>query len=173
MFKIGDLIIYSGQGICRVDNICDKTYAGQTRTYYELHPIENNHHLTISTPVDNDKTMMLKLMNKQEAEEILETFNSEGIKWIEKTQLRNQVYADIVKTGNRSEIAKVANTLMKKKYEVEMTGRKFFEYDSRLLHRIQSILFKELSIALNSSYDHISEMIHSIINKDQLPVTDS
>ncbi|MDQ6596090.1 CarD family transcriptional regulator [Bacillus salipaludis] len=43
MFNIGDLIIYSGHGICRVDDICEKTVSGITRTYYVLHPMENNH----------------------------------------------------------------------------------------------------------------------------------
>src|SRR5881227_3599734 len=100
MFKTGDLIIYSGHGICRVDDICDKTYAGITKTYYVLHPIENNHQLTISTPVDNDKTIMLKLLNKEEAEKILESFNSDGVDWIEKPQLRGHVYPEIVNTGN-------------------------------------------------------------------------
>ena len=60
MFDIGDLIIYSAQGICHIDDICKKTYAGVTRNYYILHPVHNSK-LKISTPVDNNKLTMLKL----------------------------------------------------------------------------------------------------------------
>lgn len=53
MFDIGDLIIYSGQGICHIDDICAKTYLDVTEAYYVLHPIENCK-LTISIPVDKE-----------------------------------------------------------------------------------------------------------------------
>ncbi|HEY2420003.1 MAG TPA: CarD family transcriptional regulator, partial [Neobacillus sp.] len=61
MLNIGELIIYSGHGICKVDDICDKTYLGNTKTYYVLHPLVNSHQLTISTPVDNEKVTMTRL----------------------------------------------------------------------------------------------------------------
>lgn len=163
MFKIGDLIVYSGHGICRVDEISDKTYTGITKAYYVLHPIENSQKLTISTPVDNDKIVIVKLMNKEEAENILESFNSAGINWIEKPQLRGQMFKDIVYTGNRMDIAKVANTLLWKKHEIEMARRKFYEQDNRILSTIQNILFKELAIALNTSSEAIIEKIKSML----------
>ncbi|PFO08389.1 CarD family transcriptional regulator [Bacillus sp. AFS076308] len=171
MFSIGDLIVYSGHGICRIDEICDKTYSGITRAYYVLHPIENSHDLTISTPVDNDKTVILKLMNKEEAEKIVDSFHSAGINWIERPQLRGQVYKDIVKTGNRMDIANVVNTLLRKKYEYKMAGKKFYEHDNKILSNIQTILFKELSIALNTSPEVIFEKINSMIEStDQTPI---
>jgi CarD family transcriptional regulator len=163
VFKIGDLIVYSGHGICRVDEISEKTYTGITKAYYVIHPIENNQKLTINTPVDNDKVVILKLMNKEEAENILESFNSAGVNWIEKPQLRGQVFKDIVYTGNRMDIAKVANTLLRKRHEIEMASRKFYEQDSRMLSSIQNILFKELAISLNTSPEAIVEKIKSML----------
>lgn len=173
MFKIGDLIVYSGHGICRVDEISDKTYAGITKAYYVLHPIENNQRLTINTPVDNDKILKVKLMDQEEAETILESFNSAGINWIEKPQLRSQVFKDIVHTGNRMDIAKVANTLLRKKHEIEMASRKFYQQDSRILTTIQNVLFKELAISLNTSSEAIIEKIKSMLrSNDKTAVQD-
>ncbi|MEH7306801.1 CarD family transcriptional regulator [Neobacillus drentensis] len=54
MFNNGDLVIYSAHGICKIDDICEKTIAGMTKTYYELHPLDHNHQLTISVPVLKD-----------------------------------------------------------------------------------------------------------------------
>ncbi|WP_161487140.1 CarD family transcriptional regulator [Neobacillus mesonae] len=42
MFSIGDVIIYSVHGLSRVDDICEKTIANVTRTYYALHPLEQS-----------------------------------------------------------------------------------------------------------------------------------
>lgn len=74
MFNIGELIIYSAHGICRIDDICEKTYFGVTKNFYILHPVVD-YRLTISTPVDNNKVVMLELLSKEEAEEILESFS--------------------------------------------------------------------------------------------------
>ena len=100
MFKVGDSIMYSSHGICRIDDICEKTYYGVTRTYYVLHPLEGNK-LTISAPVDNDSVVMLKLIDRDETKEILESFKLPGIGWIEKNHLRIQTYSQVAKTGNR------------------------------------------------------------------------
>ena len=41
MYNIGDLIIYSSHGICRIDDICEKEYYGVAKNYYVLHPMED------------------------------------------------------------------------------------------------------------------------------------
>jgi CarD family transcriptional regulator len=158
MFNVGDLIIYSSLGICRIDNICEKTYNGKTRNYYVIQPIEDNN-LTIHNPVDNDQVVMLGIINRSDAEEILESFKSSGIRWIEKGHDRAKVYSDIVKTGNRKEISKIVNTLMRKKYEDQRMGKKLSDLDRRLLSSIQHILFKELAIALDTTFEEIVEKI--------------
>jgi CarD family transcriptional regulator len=73
VYNIGDLIIYSAHGICKIDDICEKNISGSTRMYYVLHPVENSKHLSISIPVDNNKVIMLDMLKKEEAHEILES----------------------------------------------------------------------------------------------------
>jgi CarD family transcriptional regulator len=159
MYNIGDLVIYSAHGICKINDICDKTVAGITKSYYVLHPMDNNHHLTISIPVNNDKVAILDLIQKEESKQILESFNYPGVEWIDKPNIRLQIYSEILNTGERREIAKVINTLMRKKIDVELHGKKINEQDRKLLINAQTILFKELALSLNTSYEEINEMI--------------
>ena len=163
MFAIGDLIIYSAHGICKIDDICEKTVSGVTRTYYILHPMENNHQLTISTPVDNDKVVMLELIHKEEATDILKSFKNPGIQWTDKPNLRLTLYSDIINTGNRKEIAKVVNTLMRKQMEAELNEKKLYEQDRKLLNSTQNILFKELAISMNSSFAEINAKVMGLL----------
>ncbi|MCM3588815.1 CarD family transcriptional regulator [Mesobacillus maritimus] len=165
MFNIGDLIIYSGHGICKIDDICEKTISGITRMYYVLHPMENNPPLTISTPVNNDKVIMMNLLDQDEANEILESFKQPGVSWNDNANLRNTTYSDIVKSGNRKEIAKVVNTLFRKKLEAEQKDKKLYERDQKLLSTTQAILFKELAICLNISVDEVHDRILKLISK--------
>lgn len=165
MFDIGDLIIYSSHGICKIDDICDKTVSGVTRKYYVLHPLENNHDLTISTPINNDQVLMKGLINKEEAFEILETFNEPGMKWNNNANPRFNFFTKIVHSGNRKEIAKVVNTLMRKQIELENSDKKLYQKDETLLNDTQNILFEELAIAMETSYKQIHEMVLNKIQK--------
>lgn len=162
MFKVGDLIIYSGQGICCIDDICEQRFLGVAKEYYILHPIERLG-LKISIPIDNDKISMMELINKEEACEIMETFKLPGIDWIELASYRIQQYLEIVKRGNRKEISKVANTLLRKKHNAELKGKKLYEQDTNLLNNIKNILFLEIAIALDTTFEAINERITSLI----------
>ncbi|RFB17207.1 CarD family transcriptional regulator [Bacillus sp. HNG] len=158
MFKVGDLVVYSSLGICKINDICDETYYGRTRKYYILHPIEDND-LTIRNPVDNDRVLMLGIINRQDAEDMLESFKRTGIAWIEKGNERTKIYHEIVMSGNRKEIAGIVNTLMCRKYEVEMADKKLGEPDRRLLLHIQNILYKELAISLDTTFEKIANEV--------------
>ena len=164
MFEIGDLIIYSAHGICKIEDICERTVSGGTRSYYVLHPMENYPQVTIHTPVNNDKVVMLSLLKKGEANEILESFKGPGAEWIEQPNKRNTSYSKLVNTGDRKQIANVVNVLMRK----EIEDSKLYVQDRKLLIRAQRMLFKELSLSLEKPHEEISELISSFLKEHQL-----
>lgn len=166
MFNIGDLILYSTHGICRIDDICEKTFSGTTKNYYVLHPMENCS-LSISAPVDNDKVVMIELLTKEEALKILESFKLPGIEWIEADSERNKTYSSIVKQGNRKEIAKIVNTLIRKKISIENSKKKFHERDKKLLTSIENILFEELAFILGTTSEKVNEQVLSYISESE------
>lgn len=164
MFNIGDLIIYSAHGICKIDDICEKTVVGITKTYYVLHPIDNYNQLKISIPVTNDKVAMHELMCKEQTDEVLESFkNPATTEWIDNPNKRQNLYSKIVDTGDRRDIANVVNMLMRKKLETERNEKKFSERDCKLLNSIQNVLFMEFAISLNISFEEVTEMVTRLI----------
>ncbi|WP_462410109.1 CarD family transcriptional regulator [Neobacillus sp. Marseille-QA0830] len=164
MFQIGDLVIYSVHGLSRIDDICEKTISNVTKTYYVLHPLDQAN-LTISAPVDSDKVMMQKMMEPEEAEEILQFFKQPGSSWIENSKQRYSRYHDIVRTGDRKEFAKIANTLMRKDQELHSENKKMFDQDRKLLDPIQNLLFKELAMSLDTTFEKIAEQVNSLIKQ--------
>ncbi len=163
MFNKGDLVLYSAHGICRIDDICDKTIANVTKSYYSLHPMDDRK-LSISIPVDNERVTIQELMTKEESENIIESFKFDGCEWIDIDNMRNVKYNEILKQGDRTEIAKIAITLMKKKFELESNSKKFHEKDKKILQNIQNILFSELAFILNTTSEEIEGQINSHIN---------
>ncbi|MFC2948882.1 CarD family transcriptional regulator [Virgibacillus sediminis] len=162
MFNVGDVIIYSVHGLSKIDDICDKTYGDVTRSYYVLHPLEDPK-LTINTPVDNERVVMLAVMEKEEAEEILQSFQQPGIQWIEDVRQRRQTYRKLVNSGDRREIAKVVNTLIRRKREAEREHKKLLDQDRHLLANTQNIMFKELAVALRISAEEVADEVNRMI----------
>jgi CarD family transcriptional regulator len=163
MFDIGDVIIYSEHGLCQIDDICEKTFAGVTRTYYILHPLAQEN-LQISTPIDNNKVVMLKTMEREEAEQLLESFKQPGIAWIEEHKKRYHQYLELIQTGDRKVIADIAITLMQKNLELKENNKRLYDQDRKLLQTIQNILFNEMAMSLNTSFEEIEERVNNLIN---------
>jgi CarD family transcriptional regulator len=163
MFDIGDVIIYSEHGLCQIDDICEKTIAGLTRTYYILHPLAQEN-LQISTPIDNNKVVMLKTMEREEAEQLLESFKKPGIAWIEEHKKRYHQYLELIQTGDRKVIADIAITLMQKNLELKENNKRLYDQDRKLLQTIQNILFNEMAMSMNTSFEEIEERVNNLIN---------
>lgn len=162
MFSIGDVIIYSEHGLCKIDDICEKTIAGVTRTYYILHPLAQEN-LQISTPIDNKKVVMLKTMEQEEAEQLLETFKQPGIAWVEEHKKRYHQYLELIQTGDRKVIADIAITLMQKNLELKENNKRLYDQDRKLLQTIQDILFREMAMSLNTTFEAIDEQVNQFI----------
>ncbi|UJL47379.1 CarD family transcriptional regulator [Virgibacillus sp. NKC19-16] len=163
MFNVGDLVIYSVHGLCEIDDISEKSYGKVTRNYYVMHPLENPK-LTISNPVDSDQVVMLAVMGKKEAAEIIQSFQKPGISWIEDARERAKKYNSLVNTGDRKEISKVVNTLMKVNIEASRNNQRINTQDRDLLTNTQNVMFKELALSLDTSFEDISEKVNSMIS---------
>ena len=165
LFKAGDLIIYSTHGVCRIDDISNKTVAGETKSYYTLHPINNTQKLEISIPVDNDSIMMLTLLEADEATVILESFRSPGVEWNPHSNNRNREFLNVVHSGNRHDIAQIINTLTRRQVEALQSNKRLYEQDRKILENAKTILIKELSLALDLSEEAIDRKISTYLQE--------
>ncbi len=163
MFAIGDHIIYSTHGLCRINDICDETVSGVTKKYYKLHPLENTL-VTISTPVGNDKVVMLKLLQKEQALEIIEVFKQPEAE--SQTPQNPKTQPNKIHSGDRMQIAGVINALMRKKFDTQIQKESFYAHDYKLLNNTQIILFKELAHAMDVSFEDINKMINELVTED-------
>src|SRR5699024_2489053 len=107
--------------------------------------------LTISQPVSNKKGAVMKLMDKDEASDVLASFKGPTIKWHDHPNARHKAYSRLVDSNDRKDIANVVHTLMRKKMEVEQNNKKLGKRDENLLNTAQERLFEELALSLDTS----------------------
>ncbi|OEC02992.1 hypothetical protein GY31_04595 [Lysinibacillus sphaericus] len=158
MYNVGDVVIYSSHGLCSVEDICEQTFSDITKTYYVLQPL-NDSKLTIRTPIDNAKKQLRDVIKKEEAIQILQSFTSPGVEWIEQNTHRMRFHVEIIKTGDRQKQANLLNTLLRKKIEYEANEKKFPNQEEKLLHSLQEIIFSEFSIALDKPSEEIYDYV--------------
>lgn len=166
MYKIGDMLIYSTYGICRVEDICKMSYHDGVKLCYVLRPIEESN-LTINTPVDNKKVVMLDLMDRETADKVMASFKESGVKWISDSRKRAREYNKLTQTGDRLTIAQVLNTYMVKEIELSKQKKKLHIQDRKILESIQTILFKELALIYQTTVEkiinHVTDLLESRI----------
>lgn len=165
MFNIGDLVVYSTHGVCKIENICEKTIANMTRQYYELSPVNNEQQLTISAPVDGHGVTIQKLMDRDEAGTVLESFK---LPTTETIDIRPNSYSKLVDSGDRIGIANTINNLMRKKREMAQNNKKLNRRDQDFLDMARGALFKELAISLDTSSNKINEKVVKMINQEDV-----
>ena len=70
MFAVGDLVVYGGEGVCRVESIGPSglRYDGGDKTYYHLAPLYRSG--TVMTPVDT-AVMMRPIISRDRAMELI------------------------------------------------------------------------------------------------------
>ena len=164
MFNVGDLIIYSTHGLCKIDEISEKTFGDVTKMYYIMHPVTDTN-LTISIPEDSEQAVMLPILEKEDAESLLHSFEEPGIEWVEDIKKRTKKYKNLVDKGERKVIAQVLNTLMRKEIEAQIKNIRMSDQDRKLLTYLQNIMFEELAASLEMTYEDVSEKVTDIINQ--------
>ena len=56
---------------------------------------------------------------------------------------------------------------MRKKHEIELSGKKFHEYDRKLLDSVSNILFAELAISLDTTFEEIFDRVTNLISLEE------
>lgn len=161
MFKTGEYFIYSTQGVCHIDQVGDYEINGTDRKCYVFHPV-NDKKSKITTPVDNQRVIMRQLIVKDEAEDIMRSFekdNENDFVWDMNKRIRYKTFFDAVNTCNARLYAGLLKLLLIKKEEIKSSGKKFSMEDERFLTSVKTSLSEELALVLGRDTDSILSSI--------------
>ena len=162
MFDIGDYIVYGHNGICRVLDITHPDISGvdTDRLYYVLMP-EKTKGSRLFCPADDDNISIRRVINEQEAKEIISA--SKGVEplVIENDRMRDISYKNAMKSSDLMQWIKVIKTLLIRKRERENLGKKITATDERYLKLAQEGLYSELALATGLGKEKIQEIILS------------
>ena len=160
MFVIGQLVMYGGEGVCRVEGIGVPAIPGvdKAKQYYTLSPLARSGQ--VMTPVDT-KILIRPVMSREEAEELIgglsalepEKMPSGGIR------AARDYYHQLVMSYDCRRLAAMIKAVSRKRARALRSGKKVSQMDERYLKRAEDELYGELSAALGLERDAVPDHI--------------
>lgn len=159
MFSVGNLIVYSGTGVCRVDAVGPPPFYPRCKTkYYTLTPLRGSE--TIYVPV-NTKVFMRLILSREAAQELIRR-----IPEIQQAQVDNldyrmlaQRYRTFLDTHSCEDLVQLIKTVYTKSKTNTQHGKKPSKVDQDFQKRAEFLLHDELSAALDIPFDQIGKYI--------------
>ena len=160
MYKIGSIVVYGTEGLCKICDITERTFGKETSEYYVLSPLANEAE-TVFVPKNNEKVLkrMRPILSKERASQLLEAAPSEYGEWVENDRERQQIYKQILLCGSSEELLMMTRALYLHQIELLERGKKLHAADERFLKDAEKMLFEELAYVYNITVAEVLPLI--------------
>ena len=149
MFATGELVVYGGEGVCRVEHIGPSSVPGadKTKQYYTLLPLYRTGQ--VLTPVDT-KVLMRPTLTRRQAQELVEGLAELAVPKLPagNPRMLKEHYQAVVTSYDCTALAQLIRILVCRCSEAVSQGKKPSQLDERYLKRAEDQLYGELGAAL-------------------------
>jgi len=159
MFAVGDYVVKSNTGICRVEDIVPLDMHGDgEKQYYVLLPIDDAR-AKLFVNVDADKTKVRAVMTKDDAFDFISKMEDVRAVWISNDKLREQKYKEAFRSNEPEAILGVIKNLHLRGQARIAEGKKIAATDEKYFRMAEQALYSELSFALELNREDVLALI--------------
>lgn len=166
MYEIGDYLVKSVDGVCKVEDILHLNISGvdKNRLYYLLLPIDNTNE-KIYIPTDMINSTIRKVMTEEEVWNLINRIQDIEEIWVDNERIREHIYREAVRSCKPEDLIGIIKmTYLRKKKRLEQ-GRKNTVVDERYFKIAENNLYSELGFVLNKDKNEVCKLITDSINK--------
>ena len=152
MYETGQLIIYGGEGVCRVEGICQAPLPGldQSRTYYKL---SSYYHSGIIYAPTDVAVPMRPVLTEEEAWALIRQIPQMEV---DDTSLGDAkhaaaAYKALLQTYEYTNLLKLIRMIYARNRQAISQGKSYGHIDERFFKRAKELLHGELAVALGLS----------------------
>lgn len=165
MYRIGDIVMYPGTGVCRVEDIVTQKFARtEEKTYYVLKGVYDTADTTIYCPVDNKNIKLRKLLSKDSITDLINKACVGEKLWIDNDNERKKLFASVLKEGDQIKILKLIIEIHENKVEKEKEGKQLHLSDEKILQQAEKIIHEELAYSMDIKIDEVAAFIMHEMN---------
>lgn len=167
MFEVGDYVVKSGDGVCRVEKIgcLDISYASKDRQYYTLVSVSNPAG-NIYVPTDRTDNNIRLAMTKEEAIIFIRTIPEIETLHIDFEKNRELCYKEAIKSCMPEQLIALIKTVYGRKKKRIEAGKKATAMDEHYYKMAETQLGVELAHAMEEEVSEVNrKMIESLEEK--------
>ena len=155
MYKIGDFVVYK-RDVCKIVNIKNE----KGINYYILVPIDDD---TLKITVDVNNNFIRSIKTKEESESLIKDILNIDVINTDDKNLENE-YKKLLSSGSLEDLVKIIKTTYLRNKERMDNHKKIGEKDDNYFKKAEKLLYNELSISLNMSYEDTKNYIINKVN---------
>lgn len=145
MKAIGELVVYGANGVCKIEDLREETFAGAPRLYYILRPMAEQGNSRIFVPADNEKLVeeMKSILQPVELFALVQELTPFApAEWPADGRARSKVCRELIATGGREQLIRLVKTVGAK-------TKKRSSSEIAACNRAASMLYQEFSLVLD------------------------
>ena len=160
MYAAGELVVYGGEGVCRVEGGGAPSLSGmdKTRLYYTLSPLYRSGQ--VMTPVDT-QVLMRPLLTAEETAQIIAELDQLPEEQAESHSMRaiKDLYHQVLTSYDCRRLAGLIKGVCRRRSWAVHHGRKISQMDERYLKRAEDALYGELGAVLGLPREEVPAYI--------------
>lgn len=144
MFNKGDMVLYGGEGVCRVEGIEEKKIGTATASYYVLCRVDGVNSVFF-VPVESRAAQekMCRVITAPEIKKIVAEARAEELP--ETDRERRELYKNAICSSDRSKIASLIKSVCALREKLDGEGKKLHKTEEYFLDDAKKFMFGELS----------------------------
>lgn len=160
MYKVGQYVVYCGEGVFKVDSIGTLDLSGVSGddTYYTLlSPFRAGS--KVYALVGNEEGKLRDVITKKEAKEVLDNIALFDEVDVPNEKQKDEIYKKLIHKNDLRDLAKIVKTMYVKKVSKIAAGKKMTSGDDRYYRMAEERLIGELAIVLDLDRGEIKKTI--------------
>lgn len=160
MYKVGQYVVYCGEGVFKVDSIGTLDLSGVSGddTYYTLlSPFRAGS--KVYALVGNEEGKLRNVITKKEAKEVLDNIALFDDIDVPNEKQKDEIYKKLIHKNDFRDLAKIVKTMYVKKVSKIAAGKKMTSGDDRYYRMAEERLIGELAIVLDLDRGEIKKTI--------------
>ena len=159
MYKVNDYLIFK-KDTCQIVDIVKI----KDREYYVLSPI-NDLSLTIKIPTDTN--CIRSIMSKEDITNLINNIPSIDVVLIPNEKLIEQEYKKLLNDGSHESLIKIIKTTYLRNENRRQNNKKISDRDETYFKMAETLLYSEISVALDISYEDAKKYVISKVNENE------
>jgi CarD family transcriptional regulator len=164
MYEIGEYVVKSNNGVCRVEDIVHLNMSGvdHRKEYYLLIPIEDRG-AKIYVPVDKEREDLRNVISNEEAWELIHEIPRIESVWIANDKQRELEYKAAIRSGSLEQLVGIIKNLYRRTETRMAQGKRSTAMDERYFHMAENALHSELAFAIGRKKEEMPRLIAETI----------